>query len=173
MTKIFVCADLHFCHKNVIVYDERPWPDVDAMNTGLISRWNNTVSPNDIVYVLGDVGFCGHDRMKELVSQLKGYLILIRGNHDRNRSFEWWEEIGFDEVYNQYVMTLEEKTIHMSHEPIEDAPLYPGHFYLYGHVHNDPNYPDWTPHSACVSICRLNYTPALLSDVVSGAAYGR
>lgn len=173
MGNIYVCADLHFCHKNVIVYDNRPWESVDAMNEGLIKRWNSVVTDDDIVYLLGDVGFCGTNKMKELVSRLNGYKILIRGNHDRSRSLEKWEEIGFDEATNGCVITIGNiVTLHMMHEPPEPEML-PHHFYIYGHVHNDTEYPDWTPHSACVSICRLNYTPALLRDVISGKAYRR
>lgn len=169
---IYVCSDLHFDHKNVIVYDERPWPDVESMNAGLISRWNATVMNTDTVYMLGDVGFCGHDRMKDHVSKLNGYKILVRGNHDRGRKFEWWEEVGFDEVYNSYVLTVGDTTVHLMHEPLETWPNYPKHFYVYGHVHNHPDYPDWTSHTACVSLCRLNYYPARIEDVISGKAFG-
>lgn len=169
---IYVCADLHFYHKNVIVYDNRPWPDVESMNRGLIARWNSVVIDNDIIYMLGDVGFCGHDKMKECVQQLNGYKILIRDNHDRGRSFEWWEEVGFDEVHNTCVLTVGDTTIHMMHEPLEKWPNYPKHFYIYGHVHNDPAYPDWTQHTACVSICRLaDYAPAKIEDIVNGYGF--
>lgn len=169
---MYVCADLHFYHKNVIVYDNRPWPDVESMNRGLIARWNSVITDNDIVFMLGDVGFCGHDRMKECVSQLNGYKILIRGNHDRSRSFEWWEEVGFDEAYNHYVMTIGATTCHLMHEPPEPAAMIPQHFYLYGHVHNHPDYPDWTPQSACVSICRLaGYAPQKIEDIVNGRGF--
>lgn len=174
MSNIYVCADLHFCHKNVLRYDNRPWDNADAMNEGLIARWNSVVTDNDMVYLLGDVGFCGHDKMKALVSRLNGYKVLIRGNHDRGRSIEWWEEIGFDEVANSYVITVGDTAVHMMHEPPgENEPfeMLPHHFYIYGHVHNDNEYPDWTPCSACVSVCRLHYTPALIQDVVSGKAY--
>lgn len=169
---VYVCADLHFNHKNVIVYDNRPWTDVDSMNHGLVSRWNTVVTDKDIVYMLGDVGFCRRDKMKEYVSQLNGYKILIRGNHDRGWPIEWWEEAGFDEVFNETVLTVGDTTVHLMHEPLQQWPNYPKHFYVYGHVHNNPDFPDWTPHTACVSLCRLNYFPALIEDVVSGRAFG-
>ena len=176
MGNIYTCSDLHFCHKNVIRYDNRPWDSVDAMNEGLISRWNSVVTDNDTVYLLGDVGFCGTNQMKALVSQLRGYKVLIRGNHDRDRSLAKWEEIGFDEAANSYVITVDDTAVHMMHEPPEPGKpfeMLPHHFYIYGHVHNDKEWPDWTPHSACVSLCRLDYTPALIQDVISGKAYRR
>ena len=142
---------------------------MDEMNQQIIQNWNSVVSDKDQVFLLGDVAFCSKSRAKELVSQLNGTKILIMGNHDRQRSCKAWEEIGFDMVspypiiYKNYVV--------MMHEPPEyfnnDTP----YFYVYGHVHSTPNYRDYTNHSACVSIERLNYTPALLEDVLSGKAY--
>lgn len=170
MAEIYICSDLHFNHKNIIIYENRPWPDRDAMNAGLIENWNKAVSPVDTVYVLGDVGFCSQAKATELVKQLNGNKILIMGNHDRNRPPYRWIEIGFDEVHkNPTHITSCGKTIMLMHEPPETKEE--GMFYIYGHVHGDPAYPDWTPDSACVCLERLNYVPAKLEDVVSGAAY--
>ena len=38
----FFIADLHFYHKNIIKYDNRPFNAVDDMNTQLIDNINNT-----------------------------------------------------------------------------------------------------------------------------------
>lgn len=170
MPEIYVCADLHFNHKNIIAYENRPWPDKEAMNQGLIANWNAVVKPEDTVYVLGDVGFCSTTKLKELVGQLNGHKILIRGNHDRDRSNKKWMEIGFDISADRYTFqTQRYNNIVMVHEPPEK---FDDHvFTLYGHVHGNPDYPDWTPDSACVSIERLNYAPAKLEDVISGEAY--
>lgn len=169
MSNVYICSDLHFNHKNIIAYENRPWPDRDAMNAGLIARWNYTVNPDDIVYMLGDVGFCGKTKASELVHQLNGYKILVLGNHDRGRSDGYWEDVGFDEVYNAYHLMCGDKHVFMNHEPPEE--MKPGIFYIYGHVHGEPGYPNWTEQSACVCIERLNYAPALLDDVISGKAY--
>ena len=170
MAETYICADLHFNHKNIIAYENRPWPDRDAMNAGLIENWNKVVSPVDTVYVLGDVGFCSQAKATELVKQLNGNKILIMGNHDRERPSYRWIEIGFDEVYkNPARITAYGRNILLMHEPPEKKEE--SIFYIYGHVHGDPAYPDWTPDSACVSIERLNFAPAKLEDVVSGSAY--
>ena len=47
-------SDLHFGHKNVITYCDRPWATVEEMNEALIKIWNDTVHPKDTVYCLGD-----------------------------------------------------------------------------------------------------------------------
>jgi len=169
MPEFYVCADLHFNHKNIIAYENRPWPNCEAMNQGLIVNWNAVVKPEDTVYVLGDVGFCSTAKLKELVGQLNGRKILIRGNHDRDRSHKKWMEIGFDISADQYTWATEKYNLIMVHEPPEK--FCNSVFTLYGHVHGNPNYPDWTPCSACVSIERLNYAPAKLDAVIDGTAY--
>lgn len=170
MSKIFVCADLHFGHKNIIKYENRPFENVSHMNEQLIKNWNKVVKPKDTVYVLGDVSFAGNRETKELLSRLNGRKILIMGNHDRERSIHKWQELGFDWaspypiVYNEYIVLMHKPPTYFN-----DACPY---FYVYGHVHGTPDYQSHTQTSACVSIERLNYSPVLLEDVISGVAFG-
>ena len=69
MTRWFT-ADLHFGHANIIRYCDRPWPDVDAMDRGLINRWNATVADDDEVWVLGDVAMGRIDDSLRLIGEL-------------------------------------------------------------------------------------------------------
>ena len=78
MSEVFVCADLHFYHKNIITYENRPYPDVESMNYGLIKNWNSVVKKDDTVFVLGDVCFCSIAKAKEFVGQLNGRKVLIK-----------------------------------------------------------------------------------------------
>ena len=52
---IYFTSDLHFWHKNAIVYTYRPFETVEEMNEALIGNWNKIVHGNDEVYILGDV----------------------------------------------------------------------------------------------------------------------
>ena len=169
--RVFVCADLHFSHTNIIKYEDRPFNDRDEMDEGLIRNWNSVVTKDDTVYVLGDVAFCGKDKAKSLVQRLNGRKILIMGNHDRAKSPTYWQEIGFDLV-SPFPILLDGKYL-LRHEPAEGEEFYNDHEYfeIYGHVHGSRYYLDHTDCSACVSIERLGYKPALLDDVVSGRAY--
>lgn len=169
MEKIFVCSDLHFHHKNIIVYENRPWPNRDAMDEGLIANWNSVVDKEDTVFFLGDVSFSNRTLTSNLVHRLSGHKILIRGNHDMGRSIGYWKDVGFEEIYNSYYLKHDGVDIFMNHTP-PDKP-HEGIFWIYGHVHGDPAYPNWTPDSACVCMERIGYRPALLDEVLSGAAY--
>ena len=54
---IFFTADTHFGHANIIRLCDRPFGNIGAMNESLISAWNDRVSGNDTVYVVGDMFF--------------------------------------------------------------------------------------------------------------------
>ena len=94
---IFFTSDQHFYHKNVIRFCDRPFSSVEEMNSELIRRWNETVGPEDTVYVLGDFAFCGVSKMKEIMDQLNGHKILVQGNHDQKKGR--MRKAGFEQVY--------------------------------------------------------------------------
>ena len=171
MKKVFVCADLHFSHNNIIKYENRPFSDVNEMDEELIKNWNSVVSKDDKVFVLGDVAFTSKSRTKGLVGRLNGHKTLIMGNHDRGRTIQFWRDAGFDFVspYPIVYKTQSDVLCVLSHEPMPYESF--DYFNVYGHVHGDPLYLSHTKWSSCVSIERLNYRPALLDDVVSGNAY--
>ena len=111
MTRWFT-ADLHFGHANIIRYCDRPWRDVDAMDRGLVDRWNATVADDDDVWVLGDVAMGRIDDSLTLVHELAGTKLLVPGNHDRcspgrgERAAEWAEryrDAGFAEILPEVV----------------------------------------------------------------------
>lgn len=80
MTNWFT-SDLHFGHRNVIPYCNRPYKDLDEMHKEIIRIWNDTVKEGDTVYVLGDFSL-NKKWSREIVPLLKGNKILISGNHD-------------------------------------------------------------------------------------------
>lgn len=78
----FFTADLHFSHRNIIRFDDRPFLDLPSMHAELIKRWNSVVSPGDNVYVLGDM-FWDPSEAPMILEQLNGHIHLIKGNHDK------------------------------------------------------------------------------------------
>lgn len=83
---LFFTSDFHVGHHNVIRFDGRPFTDVNEMNQKLIENWNSVVTENDIVFYLGDLAHrCRPETVKWFVSQLKGKIYFILGNHDRYR----------------------------------------------------------------------------------------
>ena len=152
--KIWITSDTHFNHANIINYCARPFKDVEEMNATLISKWNNSVGKEDIVWHLGDFAMGGAKEVEVLRAQLNGKIYLIRGNHDTKPN-DWYRERGFDRVYDKPIVV--DKDVILSHEPID---VNYGHMMnFYGHVHNSTEYPTITGSGACVCIERWEYLP--------------
>jgi calcineurin-like phosphoesterase family protein len=172
MSKIWLTADTHFGHANIIKYENRPFREsengtTDLMDRELISRWNNAVGKNDRVFHLGDVGICGKEKMTEIVSSLNGRKTLIMGNHDKGKTAAWWRDVGFDEV-SEYPIIIEEFIV-LQHEPptyYNDATPF---FFVFGHVHGTELYGTVTKSAACVCVERWGYAPVLLSKIRDSA----
>lgn len=164
-------SDQHFFHANVISYCDRPWKTVEEMNHGLIERYNSCVSVDDTAYFLGDFAFCGVTKRKEIVSQLNGHKILIRGNHDGD--FKDCEKLGFDAVMDEGVIRLGQKIVRLSHFPFRTeavderhlekhpVPKWGKEYLLHGHVHKM-----WQSKGRMINVGvdRWNYYP--VSEIV-------
>lgn len=79
----FFTSDTHFGHARIIELCDRPFKDINHMDETLINNWNETVSPEDTVYHLGDVALGSWDRWDGILSRLNGHKVLVVGNHDR------------------------------------------------------------------------------------------
>ena len=128
---IFYISDTHFGHKNILKYDNRPYFTVAEMDADLIKRWNNAVKPTDTVYHLGDFSWLKPAEESEILQQLNGTKILIRGNHDYKPTAEWAEVLPFSEIVDNG------RHVILSHFPIASYKnMTRGYYHLYGHVHN-------------------------------------
>lgn len=92
---IYYIADMHFGHRNVLHFDNRPFVDADQMDEVLIHNWNERVTDEDTVYVLGDAFWKNEENSIRIIQRLNGHKHLIRGNHDRvhGRLRFHWESI--------------------------------------------------------------------------------
>lgn len=80
----FYVADTHFCHDRILSMQPRPFSTIAEHDETMIERWNAVVSPDDLVYHLGDfaLGLNNPDRVRGIFSRLHGRKHLIYGNHD-------------------------------------------------------------------------------------------
>lgn len=156
---IYLIADTHFNHKNIIKYEDRPFNTIEEMNETLISNWNNTISKHDKVYHLGDFGWGNKEEITRLVSQLNGYITLIKGNHD-GHSNKWYNDAGFNDVIDGG-MVLEEFIL-LSHKPLYVNNHMP-YINIHGHLHSNSmsgkKYIN-------VGVERINYRPILLDTLL-------
>ena len=160
MSRIFITSDTHFGHQNIIKYCNRPYKSVKEMNDDMIKKWNNTVSKNDKVFHLGDIGFGEPHELYEIIHQLNGYKILIRGNHDKAFSDSTLKTFGFKEIY-KYPIVLEEEYI-LSHYKLQLV-LGSDMKNIFGHSHNKDNFNNGNYYNACVE--NNNYKPKMFHDI--------
>lgn len=131
--KLYI-SDWHWGHVNILHFDNRPFKSVEHMNAELIRRWNAAVNPCDTVYVLGDMFWVNMTQSIEVLDQLNGTIILIKGNHDRCHDARLLKK--FAKVVDYLEVEDNGDNIVLSHYPI---PCFKNHFYgwlhFYGHVH--------------------------------------
>jgi len=151
----YFIADTHFGDKKIIDYEGRPFKNAEEMDEALIKNWNEVVSPDDTVFVLGDFSTYDVEKTKAICMQLRGKKILVKGNHD-GETEETYRECGFVSAYD-YPIIFEGFWM-LSHEPLYINHSMP-YANVYGHVHNCEMYVDHSAHSFCVSVERINYRP--------------
>lgn len=131
VVETFFTSDHHFGHKNILEYekDARPFNTVEEMNEQLITNWNNTVRPKDIIYHLGDFAF-GRSNI-DIAARLNGRKRLILGNHDTFPCALYLEH--FERVFGSIFW----KRCVLSHIPVHPNNLGSRAFLnVHGHLHS-------------------------------------
>ena len=132
----YYIADLHLRHANVIRLDGRPFPNMEEMESEIIRRWNNRVTPQDTVYILGDFCWQTSNAWIPILQQLKGRKVLIRGNHDPKHIDGKLAKM-FDDIKDYKEITDNGRRVCMSHFPIMfyNKSYHSNSYMLCGHVH--------------------------------------
>lgn len=138
---IYFTSDLHFYHDKIITHTQRPFYNAEEMNKTLIQKWNNKVSSNDEVYILGDFTMKGAEIAASCLYSLRGRKHLIRGNHDRFADSVAFEPSLFVSIRDYMEITYLNTRFILFHYPIVEWNGYwKGAIALHGHQHNHKNY---------------------------------
>ncbi len=136
---IYVTADPHFYHENIIKYTNRPFSGFREMNAAMTENWNQSVGDDDEVYILGDLTLRDEDDAEQLLESLHGRKYLLRGNHDyfaedyRGHNLEW--------VKDYYELKVGKNLFVLCHYPFAEWNRQRhGAYHLHGHQHNHSDY---------------------------------
>lgn len=152
MAKIFFTSDLHFSHKNIAKFCPAFRPvmnHLEELDEFMIARWNETVSPEDVVYNLGDVSFAREFRQVESVLyRLNGTHHLIYGNHDQEirqhierlkntPKHDGLPMLSSAQDYLKMKLPKINNTLILFHYPIHEWDgCHKGWYHLHGHIHD-------------------------------------
>lgn len=106
---IFYTSDQHLGHDRILELGAgRPFQTIGEHNMFIRNRWFETVSPEDTVYVMGDIAMGREfERNLQLFFDLPGQKKFIPGNHDKvfsstnsseriERYLTQYEAVGFE-----------------------------------------------------------------------------
>jgi calcineurin-like phosphoesterase family protein len=156
----WLLTDLHFSHEKMIELCNRP-KDFEAR---IVKHWKRLIKPDDTLLMLGDISIGDDANVHQLIGNLPGRKILIKGNHDR-RSDSWYEEHGWHLCCERLLLERFGRRILLSHKPPADGDYYD--LAIFGHQHNlspkgyTPDYKRFL-----LSLEHENYEPVLLQAFV-------
>lgn len=162
--KTWFTSDWHLDNAAIIEYCDRPFDNAKKMNHAILSRFKSLVSPEDIVYFLGDLSFRGPDNLNWYINTFKklpGRKHLILGNHDRLSVWQY-EDAGFMSVHS--ALHLELLDIYLVHDPAKSL-VRRDKLWICGHVHN--LFPKlMRPNLVNVSVDVWDFKPASLDEIL-------
>ena len=173
MGKIWLTSDWHFGHDREFIWGPRGFKSMEEMNETIIENHNMLVSPEDDVYVLGDLMLGDYEVGKKCVERLNGKIHVVRGNHDTDKR---WNEI-YPTIENlellDWAAMLRYKKYHflLSHFPtntanIEAESLKQCTLNLFGHTHSKDKFREDIPFYYNVALDAHNSCPVLLDVII-------
>ena len=134
---IYYISDIHFRDQKIFDKCFRPFQSLDEMESEIIRKWNNKVSDDDLVYILGDISKDDDTSSLEIFKKLKGQKHLIVGNHDHLIIEEIQKSNIFDTIKFIDLIIDNNRKVCICHYPIMDWMEFDRDGILvYGHVHN-------------------------------------
>ena len=177
---IYFTADEHYYHSNILMFREgkesRKFASVDKMNRHMINQHNAIVTHSDTVYHLGDF-YLGKDyrQAENILKQLNGVHILILGNHDLLKPFDY-VEMGFGSVHTSLELVQGNlafinsklggiKYPYLIHDPAA-AGVFVNQYFIHGHTHGLGL--KLAKNTFCVSVELHDYAPVPINKIKFG-----
>ena len=175
----FFTSDIHFGDERIMKLCDRPFANVKEMDEYIVSKWNDKVSPSDIVWILGDSVSLEHFN-KDILNRLNGKINLLVGNHDISAHGQIMDNTKVNVFVERFLyfdntifphMKISGHNVVMCHYPImEWNGIEQGWIHLYGHIHNKnlplvkEYYKDKLAFNVCMDV--NDFEPKTLKELV-------
>ena len=172
---IYVTSDLHFGHDKFFCYIPRGFTSIEEMNNTIVKNWNEVVTNDDDVYILGDLMLNDNTIGMELLESLNGRLHVILGNHDTDTRRDLYEDSDKVVEVCGYATVIRYKkyNFYLSHYPAltsnhdNNLPLRARVINLCGHSHTEDKFADMD--KGLIYHCEMdahNCTPVSLDEII-------
>lgn len=143
----FFTADLHIGHIQPFLLQRRGFSSIEEHDITILKNWNSTVSPNDNVYILGDLCMSNNEKeWNKIFKLLYGNKYFIIGNHDTdNKILKYTNDYNIKNLGLAHIYNYNKKWhFYLSHYPTftsspDDCKHHPL-INLYGHTHQQTNF---------------------------------
>ena len=156
---VFFTSDTHFGDHRVLNLYPRPFASVQAMDSGLIARWNEIVGIDDEVWHLGDFARTAA-QAGAILPRLNGKKHLVLGNNDPppDPGMGWLSVSSYAEV------TVDGIDLVLCHYPFRSwNGMSRGSVNLHGHSHGRLKP---LPRQFDVGVDVRNYRPVRLAELL-------
>lgn len=82
--RVWMTADLHIGHANIIPFCNRPFANVVQMNEHLVSQ-TAKVQDDEWLVIVGDLAMGSHQEAMQWIRRIPGRKVLVLANHDLRR----------------------------------------------------------------------------------------
>lgn len=143
---VLYTADTHFFDPNMVRFERvndpttQHFQSVEERDEGIVTRWNNIVTDDDDVYMIGDIVIANRLHAIEILSRLNGRKHIIMGNHDGSyiKSLTNGKNATRVVEVTEGIQRIgdEGRDVIMCHYPLMAwERQHKGSYHIYGHLH--------------------------------------
>ena len=183
MGNIFATADLHFGHDQAFIWGARGFKSIEEHDAEIIKRWNEVVTAEDDVYILGDLMLGDNAHGIQCLSQLNGKLHILTGNHCTAARQKLYHTLENMVEFCGCATTIKykKKQLYLSHYPTitsnydDNKSYHQNLINLHGHTHQKTNFyfnneinsqEIKNPYMYHVGVDSHDCKPVLLNDII-------
>ena len=157
MSFVYIMGDMHLGQTDKQI--KRWWPIWDSAaehDHYILTQWRKTVTKNDLVWVLGDIG--PSKAMLPVIADLPGRKKMLHGNHDEFKTWEYLLYGGFESVEGM----VPYKQAWLTHCPIHPGEMRKKTLNIHGHTHGGG--PEGPYYNTCAEF--IDFTPIKYTTIM-------